>query len=150
MKTPPPTDHPNQAKAGRYLTFSLGAESYGLPVLNEVTQSRACDILEDQIVASLKATAIKDRDDVRMRNRGHQTCFALKASSSFFGGRLGENARRCSAPTAVDISPQHFDRDQSIKTVLPTEEHFTHAATTQVTQHREPRDLRQIRLTLIR
>jgi len=44
MKTPPPTDHPALAKAGRYLTFSLGAESYGLPVLNVREIIRLCPI----------------------------------------------------------------------------------------------------------
>jgi len=39
-----PNSNPSLAKAGRYLTFSLGAETYGLPVLNVREIIRLCPI----------------------------------------------------------------------------------------------------------
>jgi purine-binding chemotaxis protein CheW len=39
-----PNSNPSLAKAGRYLAFSLGAETYGLPVLNVREIIRLCPI----------------------------------------------------------------------------------------------------------
>jgi purine-binding chemotaxis protein CheW len=44
MTTSPPSSNLSLAKAGRYLTFSLGAESFGLPVLNVREIIRLCPI----------------------------------------------------------------------------------------------------------
>ncbi|MFM1770513.1 MAG: hypothetical protein RJA22_3042 [Verrucomicrobiota bacterium] len=44
MSATPSPNNPSPAKAGRYLTFSLGAESYGLPVLNVREIIRLCPI----------------------------------------------------------------------------------------------------------
>ena len=44
MTTSSPTSQDPRAKAGRYLTFSLGNESYGLPVLNVREIIRLCPI----------------------------------------------------------------------------------------------------------
>jgi purine-binding chemotaxis protein CheW len=44
MTTPSPNPNATLAKAGRYLTFSLGAETYGLPVLNVREIIRLCPI----------------------------------------------------------------------------------------------------------
>lgn len=44
MSATPPPPNSSLAKAGRYLTFSLGAESYGLPVLNVREIIRLCPI----------------------------------------------------------------------------------------------------------
>lgn len=44
MTTSPQSSNLSLAKAGRYLTFSLGAESFGLPVLNVREIIRLCPI----------------------------------------------------------------------------------------------------------
>jgi purine-binding chemotaxis protein CheW len=44
MTIPPPNSNDSLAKAGRYLTFGLGAETYGLPVLNVREIIRLCPI----------------------------------------------------------------------------------------------------------
>jgi purine-binding chemotaxis protein CheW len=44
MTTPTPNSNDSLAKAGRYLTFTLGAETYGLPVLNVREIIRLCPI----------------------------------------------------------------------------------------------------------
>ena len=44
MTTPPLNSNAAQAQAGRYLTFSLGLETYGLPVLNVREIIRLCPI----------------------------------------------------------------------------------------------------------
>jgi len=44
MTSSPPNANSSLAKAGRYLTFSLGAESFGLPVLNVREIIRLCPI----------------------------------------------------------------------------------------------------------
>jgi purine-binding chemotaxis protein CheW len=44
MTTPPPNSNAALAKAGRYLTFTLGVEIYGLPVMNVREIIRLCPI----------------------------------------------------------------------------------------------------------
>ena len=93
------TSNPSLAKAGRYLTFNLGAESYGLPVLNVREIIRLCPItpvprMPEHIkgVINLRGTVIAVLDlrakfQLAAMAYGERTCIIVVQIPNPSGGR---------------------------------------------------------------
>ena len=117
-----PNSNPSLAKAGRYLAFSLGAETYGLPVLNVREIIRLCPITPVATMPPHVRGVINLRGkvipliDLRLRfglpaaEEHDRTCIVVTQVASAAGGTrpygvIVDGVEEVAHFTAADIEP---------------------------------------------